>query len=78
MSSYERAVSVKEDYFPSLYSIGRLLQKQGRMEEARTYMERAMDIEGRVFDMDDVKGKDARERDGGVHVKEVMTPREDD
>ncbi|MEA3558555.1 MAG: tetratricopeptide repeat protein [Candidatus Thermoplasmatota archaeon] len=74
--SYRKAVRIKDDYYPSIYSIGRLLQKKDRMEEAREYMDRALDIEGRVYDVDDVKGREERGRDGDIHVKEVMTDRE--
>jgi tetratricopeptide (TPR) repeat protein len=76
MEIYEEAVEMDPKYYPSLYSKGRLLQKQGKMEEAREVLGQALDREGRVFDIDDVTGREAREADDDIHVKEVMVDRD--
>ncbi|MFO8051313.1 MAG: tetratricopeptide repeat protein [Thermoplasmatota archaeon] len=72
LMSYMRSVELEDDYYPALYSLGRLLQKLGRMEESRLFMEKALEIEGRVYDLEDIKGRRKRKKDGSLHVKEVM------
>jgi tetratricopeptide (TPR) repeat protein len=71
LEAYERAISINEEYFPALYSKGRILQKKGLMDAARPILEKALDIEGKVFDLDDVTHGEEREADGMLHVKEV-------
>lgn len=72
MDAFEEAIEMNPEYYPALYSKGRLLQKKGMMEEAREILEGALDKEGRVFNMDDVSGKEEREMDDDIHMKEVM------
>jgi len=78
MNVFEEALDMDPKYYPALYSKGRLLQKKGKMEEAKEVLGQALDTEGRVFDLDDVTGREAREEDGDIHVKEVMVDRERD
>jgi tetratricopeptide (TPR) repeat protein len=75
MEAYEKAISIDDEYYPALYSKGRILQKKGLMDEARPILERALDIEGRVFDLDDVTHGEERSEDEMVHIKEVTTKR---
>jgi tetratricopeptide (TPR) repeat protein len=75
MEAYEKAISLDEEYYPALYSKGRILQKHGLMDEARPILEKALDIEGRVFDLDDVTHGEERSKNDMVHMKEVTTPR---
>ncbi|MFW3146198.1 MAG: tetratricopeptide repeat protein [Thermoplasmatota archaeon] len=76
MEAYRNAAEADPDYFPALYSIGRLLQQKGKMDDAKAYMEKALDIEGRVFDLNDVTHRGERDMDGDLHVKEIMYSRE--
>jgi hypothetical protein len=48
----------------------------GRMEEAKPILERALDIEGRVYDLDDVTHGEERASDDNVHLKEVTLPKD--
>ncbi|HHD15966.1 MAG: hypothetical protein DRN37_03430 [Thermoplasmata archaeon] len=72
LEAYDEALELDPVYYPALYSKGRILQKMGRMEEAREVLGQALDREGRVYDIDDVTGQEARREDGRVHMKEVM------
>ncbi|MGA1873868.1 MAG: tetratricopeptide repeat protein [Thermoplasmatota archaeon] len=75
LEAYDKALDLDDGYYPALYSKGRILQKKGKMEEARPFMEKALGIEGRVYDLDDVTGSEMRSGDGQVHVKEVSARR---
>jgi len=70
-SSYEKAVSIDERYYPALYSVGRVLQKRGRMEEARPILQKALDIEAKVFDLKDMR-KRGESDEGPLRVKEIF------
>jgi tetratricopeptide (TPR) repeat protein len=75
---FEEAIEMDPKYYPALYSKGRLLQKMGKMDEAREVLGQALDKEGRVFNLDDVNGRESRESDDDIHMKEVMVDREMD
>ncbi len=72
MDAFDEAIEMDPRYYLALYSKGKCLQKMGRMKEAREYLNRALDIEGRVFDLKDVTSREERLEDGRIHVKEVM------
>jgi tetratricopeptide (TPR) repeat protein len=74
LDAYDQAIGMDERYYPALYSKGRILQKMGRMEEAREYMDMALELEGRVYQLEDVTGRREREGMGGIHAKELMRP----
>jgi len=77
MDAYERAIGMDRDYYIALYSKGKLLQRMGRFEEAAPVLQRALDLESRVFDIDDVKGRRAGPPNGSMKVKELMRKRPD-
>lgn len=68
---YDGAVRLMEDYYPALYSKGRILQQMGRMDEAREVLERALDLEGKVFDISDIRN-DTEPGDGSRKAKEIF------
>jgi len=76
LEAYERSIEQDPEYYPALYSKGRILQKKGLMEEARPILEKALNIEGRVYDLEDVMGARERSKDGGVHLKEISRKKE--
>ncbi|MBN1390202.1 MAG: tetratricopeptide repeat protein [Candidatus Thermoplasmatota archaeon] len=76
LKAYDKALEIDDDYYPALYSRGRNLQKRGLMEEARPILERALDIEGRVFNIDDMTRPQEPPGSTTVRLKEVSTKRE--
>lgn len=72
LDAYEQAIEMDPKYYPALYSKGRILQKMGKMAEARTYMDQALKLEGRVYRLEDVQGQKDRQRSGRIHAKEIM------
>ena len=70
---YEKALEVDEMYYPSLYSIGRILQKEGKNEEAMEYLQRGLEIKS-IFQIEDIEDAEKRRTEEGVHAKEVITP----
>ncbi|MGA1792707.1 MAG: tetratricopeptide repeat protein [Thermoplasmatota archaeon] len=77
LEAYERSLEHDPEYYPALYSKGRILQKKGLMDEARPILEKALDIEGRVYDLKDVLGSKERSGDGEVHLKEISRKKRD-
>ncbi|MBN1540030.1 MAG: tetratricopeptide repeat protein [Candidatus Thermoplasmatota archaeon] len=75
LEAYDRALLIDSDYHPALYSKGRVLQKQGRMEDARPVLERALDIEGEVYTIDDLSAPGEHPANGVVRMKEISTVR---
>jgi len=78
MDAYNRALALDDSYYPSLYSKGRMLQRSGYMDKATDILKRALDIEGRVYDLSDVTGSERRSEEGGLHIKEIMKKREEE
>lgn len=78
LEAYEETINMDPAYYPALYSKGRILQKMGRDSESRSIMDRALELEGRVYRLEDVTGREERELTGALHAKELMTPMEDD
>jgi len=78
LEAYESAISLDPRYYPALYSKGRVLQRMGRMKDAKPFLEQGLDLEGRVYGIEDVRGREEREESGGIHAKEIMPPTGDD
>ncbi len=78
MDIYDEVIEMDPKYYPALYSKGRLLQKRGKMDEAREVLGQALDREGRIFDINDIKGKKDRDDDDEIYMKEIMIDRDTD
>jgi tetratricopeptide (TPR) repeat protein len=77
MGAYERAIAMDQDYYIAFYSKGKLMQKMGQMDEARPFIQRALDLESRVFDIEDIRSSKEAPKEGGIRAKEIMKRRPD-
>jgi tetratricopeptide (TPR) repeat protein len=72
MVAYDRAIAMNGEYYIALYSKGKLLQKLNRTEEAREVLERALDLESRVFDLEDIRSSREQPPEGSIKLKQLM------